>query len=860
MGTIQLSPPVAPFQRIKNPGENITINTAGKVLVIPTGDAVKLPNFNEYALNSNRLTIAESPFGGLKGAGSPDYAVGTIYTPTDGVYITDTSGTNSTKTMTAGKLKELSLLTVNTTAKTISEEFIIANLNTANGTLQSIDPCNDHTGWAVAGTFGTGVSFSSDGSTVTVTGTCDASGYLIVEKTLSSPVDLTNYPFAIFNLKSSRAGTAMLGIGSSNSNYSRWSNKTCTALTANTQAAAVLPIKAPGSSTSTISNPNIVNGSPNWAAVAYLRVGYFNATYASQEVTLTLYDISADVGKAAYVEIQVPDQLVENPSITLQCWDGSAYQTCRVCKLNSTFSDVSTTPANVKTLDTTKLDDIYGSTLGRGVFPKGVQSATVTGNNSLTMTFSANKGTKYRIGKMVMLPPSDSGRTNFNKIRLKLIITYANSGATSYEFEDSLNASYGLQNMTKPFLALYDPAKSLIDFYLFTHRPKALTRKKNDSGEIYEMVLYPGNGSIFHGQITYADLTADGDSNLIPNCLEAAVEGSITKFLAPFQAIVEPSTIDFITTGQTFAPVIVTTGSPTILWTFSDGTTDATATPSKNFGTVAARRHTLKVTPWSGLLYINVGYNGDDGGETPGEGTNLTAVTQQNVRGIFNLSLATALQKIACSRNPITFLDLSNLSALTTVEAYSASSLASVTLLNNTALKRLCIESCNVRNLDLSNVPAIEDLRLSLQSNGHIGIIWSGSTYANLWHLCARDVIHDNVIPTELMPVLQDLDVWSTGISGSLTLVSPALVIVRIWDTSLTSITFPETYPANLVTILLNNNLFSESVVDYLLHYFDTGGLDWRTLSIYGNVAPSADGLAHKTHLVNTLHWTVTTD
>jgi len=539
---VQLPPPKAPFSRIKNPGSSLTIKTAGKILVIPTGDAAKLPNFNEYALNSNRLTTAESPFGGLKGAGSPDYAVGTVFTATDGIYITDTAGTNSTKTMTAGKLKELSLLTVNTTAKTITQEIIISNTNTANGTLLPVDPCNDHTGWALAGTFGSGVSFSSDGSTVTVTGTCDASGYLIVEKTLSSSIDLTNYPFAIFQIKSSRAGTAMLGIGSSNSNYSRWSNKTCTALTANTQAAAVLPIKAPASATSTISNPNVVNSTPNWAAVAYLRIGYYNATYANQSVTLTFYDISADVGKAANVEINIPDFLNTDSSLTLQCWTGAAYETCRVCKLDSTFADVSTTPANAKLQDGTKLDDVYGSTLGRGVFPKGISGATATGNNSLTITYSANKGTKYRIGKMVTLPPSDGGRTNFSKIRLKFIITYAvnSSGkyATSYEFSDSTNASYGLQNLAKPWIALYDPAGSIIDFYLFTTRPKNLIRRRDDSGNIYELVLYPGNSPLYYGRITHANLTADTGGTLIPDCLKSTIEGSLTKFLSSFGMVV----------------------------------------------------------------------------------------------------------------------------------------------------------------------------------------------------------------------------------------------------------------------------------------------------------------------------------
>ena len=53
-------------------GDHIDINTTGKTLVLPTEDAAILPSFNQSVLNSDRLTIAESPFGGLKGSGSPD--------------------------------------------------------------------------------------------------------------------------------------------------------------------------------------------------------------------------------------------------------------------------------------------------------------------------------------------------------------------------------------------------------------------------------------------------------------------------------------------------------------------------------------------------------------------------------------------------------------------------------------------------------------------------------------------------------------------------------------------------------------------------------------------------------------------
>jgi hypothetical protein len=111
-------------------------------------------------------------------------------------------------------------------------------------------------------------------------------------------------------------------------------------------------------------------------------------------------------------------------------------------------------------------------------------------------------------------------------------------GATTYEFADSTSASYGLQNVVKPWIALYDPANNYLDFYLFTHRSKNLSSKRDESGNIYELTMYPGNGLIYWGRITYPNLTLDSDSNLIPNCLEASVEGSIAKFLQSYGMVI----------------------------------------------------------------------------------------------------------------------------------------------------------------------------------------------------------------------------------------------------------------------------------------------------------------------------------
>jgi hypothetical protein len=111
-------------------------------------------------------------------------------------------------------------------------------------------------------------------------------------------------------------------------------------------------------------------------------------------------------------------------------------------------------------------------------------------------------------------------------------------GSTTFEFNDSTNATHGLQNARYPWIALYDPAGSTIDFFLPTHRFKNLTFKRDETGKIYELTLYPGNGILRHGQITYADLSVDTDSDDIPNCLEASIEGSLTKFLQAYGMVI----------------------------------------------------------------------------------------------------------------------------------------------------------------------------------------------------------------------------------------------------------------------------------------------------------------------------------
>jgi hypothetical protein len=509
---MKLKQPAAPFERLEFHGDSVSLDTSGKVLVLPSGNPDILPSHNEYVLNSNRLTIAESPFGGLKGPGSPDYAPGTLYTPTDGVYLTDLSGTNSTKTLTAGKLAELEDLSVDTTNHKITEEFVIQN-DSLGSDIQVIDDGSSTTGWVNAD--GTGV-ISVDTGRLKVVGNAAANGKHSI--TISKNLDLSSKAFITVEIECTNACYLMFTM-KSNTYYMGWSSGTTRfPIAANTRTKFVLPINAPSGSTG--SNPDLRDASYSNASINQLYVGVIGL---GSEVANTFYvdNIQACNGTWAQVEVAVPDNLSAT-SLSLYTHNGTAYQLCSTHSLDGAYSQVSKTSANCTFLDGTKLDDVYGTGAGRAVFPKGSAAATVNGSTG-SLTYSENRGTDKRIGLKVDLPPSDNGRTNFNKCRIKTVISYAADSAgkysASYQFSDTTSASTGLQNLSKPWIALYDPAKTEIDFYLFTYRPKNLEFKRDESGNIHELKLYPGNGQIYHGQITHCDLTRDTDSDLIPDIL-----------------------------------------------------------------------------------------------------------------------------------------------------------------------------------------------------------------------------------------------------------------------------------------------------------------------------------------------------
>jgi predicted secreted protein len=449
--------PAAPFEPLHIKGESVTVNTEGKILVLPTGNADILPSFNEYTLNSNRLTILESPFGGLKGSGSPDFGVGTVLVQTDGCYLSDINGQNTSKILSAGKLKELNCLTVDATAHSITEEFIIKNTSVSNNP-SVVDNCDVTTGWSLPA--GTLSSITVENGRLKVIGTSDAStGYFIVQKDLTP--NLTSYPFIGFSIESSVSGSARLRI-QSGSSFKIWQDAARFPLSANSNKTFIFPIDTPQGTTGQY--PSTVSGSLSKNGITMLSIGAIVAP--NTPITMYIDTIFADVAKPCYLEIFSNDYLADTSTV-VQYYTGSTYETALTCKLDNGFTSVSADNTKGKLLDGTLLNDCYGAGNGRSIFPKGVSAETKTGSlSNSSISYSAYKGTKYRIGLRVDLPPLGSN-SNFSAVRLKITTFYTypkgtttHMGSTTFEFSDDNSASTGLQNLAKPFIALLDAPRT----------------------------------------------------------------------------------------------------------------------------------------------------------------------------------------------------------------------------------------------------------------------------------------------------------------------------------------------------------------------------------------------------------------
>lgn len=329
--------------------------------------------------------------------------------------------------------------------------------------------------------------------------------------------------------------------------------------------------------------------------------------------------------------------------------------------------------------------------------------------------------------------------------------------------------------------------------------------------------------------------------------------------------------ITFVTAGSEFSPIITVTGNPEIQWVFGDGSTSNSASPTVNFGSRKIRENTLVVTPWSEVTKINIGYDGADGGVTPGSDT-IENLEKQDVIAVTGLeNVAPYLQIWASNYNPITSLDFSNFTALHTIECFYCKSLNTIRLRNVPSLTRLCLENCNISELDLSEAPSLADFRGASQNSQAYSINW-GTTGANMWHICIRDNPQmTSPLPASQFSLLKDFYVWNGNQSGTLHLTSTNLksvlssnnqytaanlsgcfpaggkCTVNLYDNDLTSLDISN--DPGLFSLNVSRNSLNQTAVDGILQTLDSYETRGGHVDLTENAAPSRTGVAHASNL-----------
>ncbi len=387
----------------------------------------------------------------------------------------------------------------------------------------------------------------------------------------------------------------------------------------------------------------------------------------------------------------------------------------------------------------------------------------------------------------------------------------------------------------------------------------------------------------------------------VPTVQDAAVEGPETFRVditgasigvgAPSSATVTITDNDryaagdivFVTEGSSFAPVLTLKpgATATVLWTFHDGATSSERAPTKDYGSDGRRVNRLRVTPWSALRRINIGYDAGDGGTT-----DIEMVADQHVREVYGLSLvAPYLEQWASSYNDLTSLSFDNFVVLDTIECYDSWTLRQVSLRNTPRLRRACFEDCDLQALDLTQSPALEDLRGAV--NAYPTILFR-SRHPATWHVCVRDnpQITNRALFSDMgrFPEISELFIWNTHQSGALNVHSTSAtryVNIAASGNGYTSADFTGALRGSeyglidlssnqlvhltvagcsqLRNLNVSNNPLDSAEIDAILAELDALGTSGGAADLTGTAPPSAAGLAHHDSL-EARHWTVDVD
>jgi len=105
-------------------------------------------------------------------------------------------------------------------------------------------------------------------------------------------------------------------------------------------------------------------------------------------------------------------------------------------------------------------------------------------------------------------------------------------GRATYEFEDSTNQYYGLQNINNSWVAFFAPDSGDIEFLVFDQRPTGLEISADEDEYIYKAIFTLKKGTrVYGGYLYHSDVTRDTDADGVPDFLEEGiyVEGLVSK-------------------------------------------------------------------------------------------------------------------------------------------------------------------------------------------------------------------------------------------------------------------------------------------------------------------------------------------
>jgi hypothetical protein len=232
--------------------------------------------------------------------------------------------------------------------------------------------------------------------------------------------------------------------------------------------------------------------------------------------------------------------------------------------------------------------------------------------------------------------------------------------------------------------------------------------------------------------------------------------------------------ITFTTTGSTFAPVIrlKSGATATISWSFSDGSSSNSETPSVDFGSPGTRVQRLSLDNWPDLQRINLGSSG-----TSLEPNACEAVVAQNVSAVTGLDLVrpTLGQWCSAGANTMTSFDFSNFPNLDRIDVDGMASLASLNVMSLPTSLRILAAGAGLTSLDVSYVEFLSELSLGL--NPLTDITFGDFTYSGLERLAAYGDPAGTATPfaspdvfatTARFPNLFTLSIYAANQSGAL--------------------------------------------------------------------------------------------